>query len=544
MKKEARILALQNAVKYDGKANVGAVIGALLGKHPDFKDKIKELSKDVQAVVKEVNALSSDEQHAELKKLAPETEEKKEKKKRELPELPNVHGKVVTRIPPEPSKYPHLGHALSFLINYLYAKKYQGKCILRIDDTNPEKAKKEYYDALDDALAWLGIKPNKTIIASKEMETFYKYIEVLIKNEHAYACFCDKDTVSEYRTKAMVCEHRRQTVEKNFDIWKDMLAGKYKAGEVVLRLAGEIDATNATMRDPVLFRIVTTAHPITKKKYIVWPMYDFETVVGEEIAGVTHILRSNEFGLMRVELQNYIKDLLGFTKQDVIQYGRFNVIGAETQGRVIREMIEKNEVTGWDDPRLVTVMALRRRGIVPETFYELALEVGLSSTVTNLDWSMVAAINRKIIDPVTKRYFFIKDPRKITIHHPLKTVDVPLHPENKKLGKKHVTLGDTFYVSDPIEKGRVYRFMHMFNFKNETFLSEEYDHTLGAKIIHAVPAHNAVDVHVLMNDGTIIKGKGEKALEDIKEGEIVQFERAFFCRLDDKKKKLFVYAHP
>lgn len=545
MKKDIEVLALHNAVKYEGKANVGTVIGALLGKHPDLKDKVKSLSKDVQEIVKKVNALSLDEQKDRLATIAPEeAEEKREKKKRELPELPNVHGTVVTRIPPEPSKYPHIGHALSFLINYLYAKKYNGKCVLRFDDTNPEKAQKEYYDAVHDALDWLNIKPNRTIIASEEMETFYKYAEVLIKKERAYVCFCDKETVSQYRTKAMICSHRRQDAHHNMELWNEMLAAKYKAGDVVLRLAGEIDATNATLRDPVLFRIVTTSHPLTKNKYIVWPTYDFETVIGEEIAGVTHILRSNEFGLMRVELQNYIKDLLGFKKQDVIQYGRFNVIGAETQGRVIRELIEKKEVTGWDDPRLVTIMALRRRGIVPETLHELAIEVGLSSTETNLDWSMIAAINRKIIDPVTKRYFVVKNPKKIKIEHPLKTVDVPLHPENKKLGKKHIALRDTFYVSDPIEKGNVYRFMHMFNFKDGKFISEEYDHSLGAKIIHAVPAHDALDVRVLMNDGSIIEGKGEKALKELKDGEIVQFERMFFCRLDDKEKMLFVYAHP
>jgi len=544
MEKEIEKLALQNAVKFDGRANPGAVIGHLFSENPKLKEQAKELSQKVQAIIKKVNAMSLDEQRKALEKIAPGLlEEKKEKKKKELPELPNVHGPVVTRIPPEPSKYPHLGHALSFLINYLYAKKYHGKCVLRIDDTNPEKAKKEYYDALYDALLWLRISPDITVIASKEMETFYLYAEKLIQKEHAFVCFCDKEKISDYRTHAKICEHRSQSVHKNMEQWKQMLSRKYKPGEATLRLVGEIDSLNATMRDPVLFRLITHEHPLVKDKYIVWPTYDFETVIGEEITGVTHILRSIEFGLMRVDLQNYIKDILGFRKQDVLQYGRFSVVGYETQGRVIREKIEKGEVTGWDDPRLVTIMALRRRGIVPETFYELAVEVGLSSTETNLDWSVIAAINRKIIDPHAKRYFFVRNPQILRVKNELKQAKVPLHPENKEMGFKTLHFEDEFYVQDTLEYGKVYRFMHLFNFQDGKFISEPYDQSLGAKIIHCVPVKEAINVQVLMSDGSHLTGKGERALKDLKEGETVQFERQFFCRLDDKEKMLFVYAH-
>ncbi|HIH15000.1 MAG: Glutamate-tRNA ligase [archaeon GW2011_AR17] len=544
MDKEIEKFALHNAIKYEGKANPGAVLGQVFAEDPKRKEQTKELAQKVQVIVKQVNSLSLEEQKARLQKIAPELlEEKKEKKKRELPELPNVHGLVVTRIPPEPSKYLHLGHAMSFLINYMYAKKYRGKCILRLDDTNPEKAKKEYYDSLHEDLLWLRIAPDKTIIASQEMETFYKYAEILINKDHAYVCSCDKEKVSEFRMHAKICEHRVQNKEKNMHIWKEMLAKKYKAGDFTLRLIGEIDSTNAVMRDPILFRIVKAQHTLTKDKYVVWPTYDFETVVGEEITGVTHILRSNEFGEMRIELQDYIKDLLGFKKQEVLQYGRINIRGFETQGRVIREKIEKGEVEGWDDPRLMTLKALRRRGILPETFYELVLEVGLSPTATNMDWSVVASINRKIIDPTTKRYFFVKNPKKIKIENSVKEAKAPLHPEHKEMGFKTLHFDDEFYIQDDIEKGKIYRFMHLFNFQNNKFLSEEYDAELKAKIIHCVPVKDAIDIRVLMADGSIIKGKAEAALKNLKEGEIIQFERQFFSRLDNKEKMLFIYTH-
>jgi len=544
MDKEIEKCALHNAIKFQGKANPGAVLGQLFAENPKLKEQAKELSKKIQDIVKQVNSLSLEEQRKKLKKIAPELlEEKKEKKKKELPELPNVHGLIVTRMPPEPSKYLHLGHAMSFLINYMYAKKYNGKCVLRLDDTNPEKAKKEYYDALHEDFLWLRIAPDKTLIASQEMETFYKYAEVLINKERAYVCSCDKDKVSEYRMHAKICEHRTQSAGKNMLLWKDMLAKKYEAGDVTLRLVGEIDCTNAVMRDPVLLRIVKAHHTLTKDKYVVWPTYDFETVVGEEITGVTHILRSNEFGEMRIELQDYIKDILGFKKQEVLQYGRMTVHGFETQGRVIREKIEKGEVEGWDDPRLMTLKALRRRGIVPETFYELVLEVGLSPTATNLDWSVVASINRKIIDPTTKRYFFVKNPKKVKIENTMKQAKAPLHPEHKDMGFKTLHFDDEFYVQDDLEKGKVYRFMHLFNFKDHTFISEEYDAELKAKIIHCVPVKDALDVQVLMSDGSLLKGKAEHALKNLKEGEIIQFERLFFCRLEDKEKMFFVYTH-
>ena len=544
MDKEIEKFALHNAFRFGGKANVGTVLGHLFSEDPALKSKAKELSQKVQEIVSRVNAMSPEEQRKLLEKIAPELlEEKKEKKKRDLPELEHVHGPVVTRIPPEPSKYLHLGHALSFLINYMYAKKYKGKCALRIDDTNPEKAKKEYYDALYEDLLWLRISPDSTIIASKEMETFYKYAQVLIEKEHAYVCFCDKEKISDFRTHAKICEHRVKGVHKNLAEWRDMLGGKYKAGEVTLRLIGEIDSANATMRDPVLFRIATHPHPITKDAYIVWPMYDFETVIGEELAGCTHILRSIEFGLMRVELQNYIKGLLGFRKQDVLQYGRISVNGYETQGRVIREKIEKGEVEGWDDPRLMTLKALRRRGIVPETFYELTLEVGLSPTATNLDWSQVASINRKIIDPSSKRYFFVKEAHAVTVHNTLKHAHAPLHPEFSEMGKRTLHFDEEFYVQDHIEKGKNYRFMHLFNFRDGKFTSEPYDPSIGAKIIHCVPVKDALDVGVLMSDGSVLRGKGEKSLSTVKVGEVIQFERLFFCRLENKEKMFFVYTH-
>jgi glutamyl-tRNA synthetase len=543
MKKDIEKLALQNAVKFKGKANPGAIIGHLFRQNPELKKQAKEVSKNIAEIVREVNALSVDEQKERLEKIAPELLLKKPKKKRTLPELQNVTGPVVTRIPPEPSKYPHIGHALSFLINFMYAQKYEGKCVLRLDDTNPEKAKKEYYQAVYDTLLWLRITPDKTMIASNEMETFYKYAQQLIDQGNAYVCFDDREKMSHQRQNSMLSDDRQQNPRQATEHWEKMKSGEYEEGKCILRLKGDMDSLNAVMRDPVLFRISHKEHPLQKRKYNAWPMYDFETAVAEDLCGITHILRSNEFGAMRIELQNYIKDLLGLKKQEVKEYGRFNIVGAITQGREIRAMIENKEVEGWDDPRLVTILALQRRGIVPQALYDLVLDAGLSPTKTNLDWTKVAAANRKIIDKTSKRFFFVKHPQTVEIEHHLTEVEVPNHPENEELGKRKISLTNKFYVQDDIDNTKAYRFMHILNFIHKKFISAEYDSGLKAQIIHAVPYDDAIDVQVLMSDGSILEGKGEKALQTLKVGEVVQFERLFFCRLDNKEKMLFVYAH-
>jgi len=328
MRDQIEKFALKNAIKFEGKANPGAVIGQMFGHNPKLRQNAKELSKNVQEIVKEVNSMSLDEQRAKLEEIAPEMLiERKHKKKRSLPELPNVTDNFVTRIPPEPSKYPHLGHALSFLINYMYAQKYKGKCVLRLDDTNPEKVKKEYYQAYYDALLWLRIKVDKTMIASNEMATFYKYAEKLIEDGNAYVCFCDREKMRLFRTQSKICSHRGQNPRQAKLHWEEMMT-TLKPGDAVLRMRGDMDSMNAVLRDPVLFRITEEPHALQGTKYRVWPMYDFETAVAESMCGVTHILRSNEFGNMRIDLQNRIKDNLGLPRQEIKEYGRFNVVGA------------------------------------------------------------------------------------------------------------------------------------------------------------------------------------------------------------------------
>ncbi len=554
MKKDILKHALHNAASHGGKADKGAVVGKVLGDNPELKEKIKELMGEVDKAIAEVNRLGVDEQRARLEKIAPELLEKKKHSKRELPELEGaLAGKVVTRIPPEPSKHLHIGHALSFLINFMYARKYNGKCILRFEDTNPATAKKEYIESMErEITGYLQIKPDKTIIVSNDMEKFYGHAEKLISMEKAYVCTCSKERIRDLRHKGDFCGCRTKDKEKNMEEWKGMLAKKFKEEQAVLRLMGDMQSANHAMRDPALFRITYEEHYLHKKKYCVWPLYDFENAVEDGIGGITHILRSNEFGEMRIELQDCIKSLLGMPRQVVIQYGRFNVTGTTTKGREIREMIKSGKYIGWDDPRLVTLIALQKRCIHPETLQELAIEVGLSTTQTNLDFTIISAINRKVLDPLANRYFFIREPELVHIEGaPEQEAVLKNHPADESRGTRKYKVHDKFYLDKKdlkeIKEGEIVRLMDCLNFTKKkgklVFESVEFEEFKGKgkKILHWLAKEHAIKAKVMMPDAKKISGLAESAAGKLKAGEIIQFTRFGFCRAEGDG--LFWYGH-
>ncbi len=560
LKKAALKYALQNAAGFGGRANAGAVIGKILSEDPKLKSNVREVAAAAAAAVKEVNKMSVEQQVEKLKALAPELLEKKKAEKRELAELKNaVFGKVVTRIPPEPSKYAHIGHALSFMINYLYAKKYGGKCIVRFEDTNPELTKQEYVNAILDDISYLGIKPCLVSYVSDDMAKLYSYAEKLISSSNAYICLCEVKQVRDMRHKGEKCGHCASSADENMKLWKKMLNREFRSGEAVLRLRGNMKDKNDVMRDPVIFRITYERHYRHGAEYCVWPLYDFENSVEDGMQGVTHILRSIEFGGMRVELQNRLKDLLKLPRQTVIQYGRFNVIDAISKGREIRKLINEGKVSGWDDPRLVTIKSLRRRGIQLKAFEELAVEVGLSVTPTNLGWDLISSVNRRLLDRAASRYFFVDNPKEISVENaPEREVALKLHPDMEAASRKF-NVGRSFYVSEKDyeaiksdKSGKLIRLMDCLNFRKsgkklvfDSLEIEKYREN-GSMIIHWLPVSNdAVRAEVLMPDALSAYGLAEAPVSKIKVGDIIQFVRFGFCRLEGREGSTlkFIYCH-
>src|SRR5208283_342544 len=290
--------ALQNAVKHDGRAELGAVVSKVLGESPALRSMAKEVAKAAAEVVRAVNVLTVEQQMSALEEKYPEMlqEKKPEVGRVGLPALEGaVKGKVVLRLPPEPSGYMHIGHAMAFTINSEYRNTYDGTLWLRFEDTNPRKVAEKYYESFREGLAWLSIRWDKEKCVSSDLDLIYGYATRLIAEGNAYACSCPPETVKKLRFEGTACRHRESTVEESLTIWEGMLARKYNEGTYVIRLRGDLASLDYSLRDPNILRIIDHPHPITGARYVVWPTYDFEVVVEDEICGVTHILRSSEF---------------------------------------------------------------------------------------------------------------------------------------------------------------------------------------------------------------------------------------------------------
>ena len=300
------------------------------------------------------------------------------------------------------------------------------------------------------------------------------------------------------------------------------------------------------MRDPTLFRIIEKSHPRTKKKYRVWPTYEFQNSIMDGYFGVTHRLRGKEFEAM-AELQKYLQKLLGLVVTNTYEFARFNMKGILSSGRVIREKIEKKELSGWDDSRLTTLVALRRRGFLPEAIKEFVISTGISKSESTMTWDDLIIKNKRMIDDTASRYFFIQDPKKIKISgFEGKNVEIPLHPSHLDRGMRKLKVENEFYVSDKIIKSKNYRFMHLFNFKNGKFISDKLDKNLNATLIHWLPVlKDLIKTEILLDNGKSVRGVAEKGIKKLKVGDLIQFERFGFVRLDKKEKdKLyFIFTH-
>ncbi len=537
---------LANAIEFDGRANIQAVLGRVLSERPELKDKLKQIAKEIKKIVEEVNSWEPEKQQAEYKKLGVKEKKKVEKPKYELPELPNAkRGKVVTAFVPEPSKYPHIGHAKSALINYLYAKKYKGKFIFRFEDTNPELAKGEYYDAFLDGIKWLGLKWSKLDYISDHIPKYYEATEQLLKENKAYVCKCKQETIKAFRRDMKACEHSEQSIKENLDLWNDMLT-KMKEGEASVRLKISMKHQNPNLRDPTIMRIIEYPHFRTKTKYRVWPMYDFGTSLMDSWEGITHRVRSKEFEL-RTELQQFIQKSLEMKSPHIMEIARFNLEGVPSSGRIIRGMIEKGELLGWDDSRLTTLIALRRRGFHPNGIKKFLLATGVSKAESTLTWDMLESYNRSVIDPIANRYFMVTDPVEIKIEAApsIDFAEETMHPEFPNKGKRKipVNINKIFIERKDLEKlaGMKVRLIGLFNAmlaEEAKFVSREVD--LVTPKIQWVSDRN-VPVKIVMNNGKIVKGIAEPDVTKLKVDDIIQFVRFGFCRVDQVKPELIFY---
>jgi glutamyl-tRNA synthetase len=581
-------IVLLNALRYGGKAKQKPVFSKLLGKQPQFRKRIKEIAPIITEIIQDINSLPLERQREIIAEKWPEAlaEEKTEEKK-QLPPLPNAekYPQIVTRFSPNPDFVLHLGSARAIILSHDYAKKYKGLFYLRFEDTDSKtkKPKLEFYDAIRNDLEWLGCKWDAEFTQSNRLQIYYEHAEKIIKDGNAYVCTCKREDFQEKVKNSQDCPCRDLTVDENLHRWKGMLDGSYSEGEAVVRIKTDLSHPNPAVRDWPALRIIDAEkypHPKVGSKYRVWPLYNFSTGIDDHLMGITHIIRGKEH-LTNEARQKYMYKYFGWEYPETIHYGRLKITGASLSKSEIVKGLSRGDYKSWDDPRLATLAALRRRGITPEAIHSLMIDVGPKPQDVVLSWENLYAYNRKLIDPTARRYFFVNDPKLLIVEnvpHEF-VVEVPLHPNHPDMGVRNFEIKPVkgtaaFFISgddlDLIEGKQAIRLMDLFNFKVEhveknvieaIYLGESYKQAkkLGAPLIHWIPmlsrppksnqehwilSLQAIQSEVVIPDGSIVKGFAEEACGELKPNEIVQFQRFGFVRVDETNEKLIVYfAH-
>jgi glutamyl-tRNA synthetase len=558
---ETKKAALLNAIRHGGKAEAGAVIGRLLGAHRELRQKAAEVRVLATKVIDQVNAMSLADQERVIQENWPEELAKeKPKAERGLPPLPNVdrYPRIVTRFSPNPDSVLHLGNARAVILSHDYARKYNGKFILRYEDTDPrlKKAALQYYDLIGADLKWLECDWDEEYYQSDRLELYYQYAEELIRKADAYVCQCASEAFKQLVESGRACPCRGLTADENLTRWKGMLSGEYEEGEAVLRIKTELDHPNPAVRDWPALRVIDTAeypHPRVGSKYRVWPLYNMACGVDDHVMQISHVIRGKEH-LTNMERQKYLYKYLGWVYPDAIHYGRLHVLGMDLSKSKMMRALEEGVYKDLSDPRLGTLMALRRRGITPQALRGVVYEVGPRPVDATISLENLYAANRKIIDPTARRFFFIDKPILASVSgvKSSRTVKVPSHPEHPEMGTRELTIDAKdgacrLLLSKTdlgiLKPGVVVRLMELFNLKviqvaPESITAELHSEThaearkVNAPLIHWLPEGHNRRATVVMPTAERIDGLGEPALTTCHVDEVIQLVRFGFGRVD------------
>jgi glutamyl-tRNA synthetase len=459
--------AIRNASEY-GKANSKAVLAKVLGERPDMRGKAKEVMVEVKAVVAEVNALSKD----EISKKASEYNfDRQVQQKKGLTELPSaVGGEVRLRFAPNPSGPLHLGHARAAVLNDEYVKKYDGRLVLRFEDTDPKRVDPDAYDLIRQDLKWLGVSWHEEVLQSDRLNLYYDHARKLSSRGAAYVCTCKQDTFKSLRESGEACACREK--DDSPEDFEKMFS-EYREGEAVLRLKTDMAHKNVSIRDFPIMRIVETPHPLAGDKKV-YPLMNFSVSTDDHEDKLTHILRGKDH-ILNTHKQAYIYEYMGWEKPHYIHYGLLNIKDAILSTSEIRKIRDKYQ-TGWSDPRFATLSTLKRRGIKPEALREVMLDVGIKQTDITFSWKNLYSQNKRLVDPVANRYSFVEMPpySKYVLRVkdcPKFTTENRLHPTADR-GVRRVPLNSgmqEFLISkddfSKLNKGDVIRLMGLVNLK-------------------------------------------------------------------------------
>jgi len=546
--------ALVNATGHSGQAQNGAVMGMIMANHPELRSRGKEIGPLTGQVVAQVNKMTLEAQQQKLEELGGYQAPERKEETKGLPELPNTDNGVVLRFAPNPSGPLHIGHARAAVLNQEYQERYGGKLILRVEDTDPRRVYPPAYDMIREDLTWLGVKWQEEVVQSQRLEIYYQMAEEAIRKGAAYMCTCPGDQFKKLKDAGEACPHREMTVEENLSLWEKMPT--LAEGEVVLRVKTDLKHKNPAIRDWVAMRIVDYPHPLQGEKYRVYPMMNFSVAVDDHLLGVTHVLRGKDH-LANTEKQGYLYRHLGWEEPHYTHYGRLKMDDVALSTSRAKEGIEEGDYTGWDDPRLGTLRAIARRGIQPESIRELMNEIGVKIADSTVTWKKIYGLNRGLLEEVN-RYFLVIPAQRIRIEglpdEAKRPVERPLHPDHPERGMRTLNFEERLYIPSadlPQDPEKVIRLIDAVNITIQDgeahyhSTSHQEARKIGAPAIQWVPMRDKKLVELVMPDGTVQTGYAEADTYQEEVGDVVQFERLGFARLDEKYlgKMTFYFAH-
>jgi glutamyl-tRNA synthetase len=570
VKAEAEASALYNAIKHESDAQVGAIMGPLMGENPEFREYGDEIPGVIAPVIERVNGMSHEERRDRLGELAPERlaelDSEDDEEEEILPDLPNAdaYDEVRMRVAPNPNGPWHIGHARMAAVVGTYKDLYDGSFICRFDDTDPETKRPDLdaYDEILDAIEFLGFEPDEVLKASDRLETYYDHARELIEKGGAYTCRCPAEHFSELKNSAEPCDHRDKTPAESREEFEAMIDGEFESGEVVLRVKTDIEHKNPALRDWVAFRMIDTPHPREEAaEYRCWPMLDFQSGVDDHLTGVTHIIRGIDLQ-DSAKRQRFVYDYFDWEYPEVIHWGHVELdeYDVPMSTSTIAERIDAGDLDGWDDPRAPTVASLRRRGIRGEALVDAMTDLGMSTSNVDLAMSSVYANNRELIDDETDRAFLVRDADEhgggaveTTVTGGPEAADVPVHPDHEERGTREIPVSGGVYVEAddlPPEGERVW--LKGYGCVKRTgeglrYADDPLDVTReeGVDIVHWTAAEGSVDVELRTPDGTVT-GYAEPGFAAYEPDEMVQFERVGFARIDSREddRTVAYYAHP
>lgn len=364
------------------------------------------------------------------------------------------NGKVHTRFPPEPNGYLHLGHAKSICLNFGVAKEFNGLCNLRFDDTNPTKEDTEYVESIREDVRWLGGDwGDREFYASNYFDKLYEYAEQLIKMGKAYVDDLTADEIREYRgtltQPGRESPYRNRSVEENLDLFRRMRAGEFADGTHVLRAKIDMASPNLVMRDPTLYRIRHATHHRTGDKWCIYPMYDFTHPLSDSIEGITHSLCTLEFVNNR-ELYNWVLETLNVYHPEQTEFARLNLTYTVLSKRKLIQLVKEGYVKGWDDPRMPTLSALRRRGVPPEAIHDFCRRIGMAKSEAVVEYGLLEFCIREYLNAHAPRWMAVLNPVRLVIdNYPEAQEDVfemPLYPDDDSFGSRKVPFTRELYI--------------------------------------------------------------------------------------------------